>query len=91
MKIYKILYIDQENRNRVFEEIEIYDEENMRRRFKESVLDEQLCDGTRIEYGLDENTDFRNIPMEKILEIFESDGYSVEETTTDAPIGQYEL
>lgn len=80
MKIYKLCFCDDMTPHEVFNHIEIYTETGLQDRLRQAIECEQLAQYTMDEWGLDENTDCYQIPADKIIKIFCSDGYECEES-----------
>lgn len=85
MKIYKLCYCDDMNQYEVFNHIEIYIEAGLQDCLRQAIENERICNSTMEEWGLDENTNCEEIPADKIVKIFCSDGYECEEGWLEAP------
>lgn len=88
MKIYKLCYCDDMNPYEVFNHIELFTESGLQCRLREAIENEQICPETLEEWGLNEDSDCSRIPVDKIVEIFRSDGYECEEGWLQEGVGE---
>ena len=79
MKLYKLVYIGDEDSNlETFRQTEVMTENGLRTRLKQAIQDEQLCQDTLELFDLDKNTDCHKLTAEQIVEIFDYDGYEID-------------
>lgn len=82
MFLFKLCYID--SQTDVFDEIEILTASGLRERFVQAVKEEQICPETLEEFGLDKNLDFEDVELVEIMDIFNADGYQIEQIEISA-------
>ena len=79
MKLYKLVYIGDEDSNlETFRQTEMMTEYGLKERLKQAIQDEQLCQDTMDVYDLDNTTDCHKLTAEQIVEIFDYDGYEID-------------
>lgn len=83
MFLYKLCYIDEQTD--IFDEIEILTDEMLRRRFKNAVIEGQLTEETIAAHNLSVDTDFEEIELCDIMDIFDEDGYDIQQIEIDDP------
>lgn len=83
MFLYKLCYIDEQTD--IFDEIEILTDEMLRRRFKNAVIEGQLTEETIAAHNLSADTDFEEIELCDIMDIFDEDGYDIQQIEIDDP------
>ena len=83
MFLYKLCYIDEQTD--IFDEIEILTDEMLRRRFKNAVIEGQLTEETIAAHNLSVDTDFEGIELCDIMDIFDEDGYDIQQIEIDDP------
>lgn len=84
IKVYKMYFFcddSAETPRYIFEQTDLYSEKGLKTRLKQAVIDEQLNDSTMIEYNLYDITDqaIDKMTTADIIEIFEFDGYDIQE------------
>ena len=83
MFLYKLCYIDEQTD--IFDEIEILTDEMLRRRFKNAVIEGQLTEETIAAHNLSADTDFEEMELVDIMDIFDEDGYDIQQIEIDDP------
>ena len=89
IKIYKLYFIiedDNEEELRpkyIFEQTELLTESMLKTRLKQAIIDEQLNEDTLERFDLTRDTDPEKFTTDEIVEIFEWDGYCVQENILD--------
>ena len=81
-KIWKLYFFDldgHDTKEDVFNQTEILSEKELHARFKQAINDEQFCGNTFDEYDLF-TKDADSFTTEEIVEIFDYDGYTIQQT-----------
>ena len=75
-----------ETKRYIFDQIGLYTDKELRQRLKEAILDESFGQGATEYYDLDKLTDedIDKMPIEKIIDIFDTDGYEIQENILEA-------
>lgn len=79
MKIYKLCYLEDLRARETFNQIEIHTEKGLRKRLRQAIDEGQVCPETLEEMGFDENVSIDNLSIKQVMEVFENDGYTIEE------------
>lgn len=80
MELYKLYYIGSDTTaSEVFDKIEILTQDELSQRLKKAIVDGQLNDETMKHFSLNNNTDTDELDSCDILDIFDYDGYAVEQ------------
>lgn len=85
MKIYKLCYIEDLRARETFNQTEIHTAKSLKTRLQQAIDEGQVCEETLIE--LDYPVDLRcdNLSLDQVIEIFRSDGYTLEEDYLECP------
>ena len=90
MELYKLYYIDSDTTaSEVFDKIEILTQDELSQRLKTAIVEGQLNDETMEHFSLNTDTDTDELDPCDILDIFDYDGYAVEQIEIETETGQY--
>lgn len=86
IKVWKMIFIIEDDNyeewlpKETFNQTELLGEKDWNKRLKQAIEDEQLNEGTMVEYNLRNLTDaqIKSMKVEEIVEIFEYDGYIID-------------
>ena len=86
IKVWKMIFIIEDDNyeewlpKETFRQTELLGEKDWNKRLKQAIEDEQLNEGTMVEYNLRDLTDaqIESMKAEEIVEIFEYDGYIID-------------
>lgn len=90
MELYKLYYIDSDTTaTEVFDKIEILTQDQLSARLKQAITEGQLNDETMKNFSLNKDTDTDELDACDILDIFDYDGYAVEQIEIETETDEY--